>query len=86
MSEIYFGYEGRGWNAYIDGNPVPHFQTNYVLRGMVVPAGSHEIEFKFEPKLYYVGEKISLASSLILLLGSAALLFTQWRSNQAKPE
>ena len=79
MSEIYFGYEGRGWKAYIDGEYAPHFQANYVLRGMVVPAGSHSIEFKFEPTLYYTGEKISMASSTILLLGSLALLFFQWR-------
>lgn len=82
MSEIYFGYEGRGWVAYIDGEKAPHFQANYVLRGMVVPAGTHTVEFKFEPTLYYTGEKISLASSAILLLGSLALLFFQWRKTR----
>lgn len=82
MSEIYFGYEGRGWKAYVDGEFAAHFQANYVLRGMVVPAGQHTIEFKFEPELYYTGEKISLASSAILLLGSIALLFFQWRKTR----
>lgn len=86
MSEIYFGYEGRGWNAYMDGEPVEHFQTNYVLRGMAVPAGPHVIEFKFEPELYYTGEKISLASSAILLLGSIALLFMQWRKTREEEQ
>lgn len=65
FSEIYF--EG-GWNAYIDGKLTPHFRTDYVLRGLRIPAGSHKIEFKFEPTLYSTGEHISLASSLILLV------------------
>jgi hypothetical protein len=63
FSEIY--YED-GWNAYVDGNLVPHFRANYVLRGMKVPQGKHSIEFKFEPKGYFTREKISFASCLIL--------------------
>ncbi len=69
FSEIYFS---NGWNAYIDGKLMPHFRANYVLRAMKIPAGEHKIEFKFEPKLYSWGEKISLISSLILIF---SLLF-----------
>jgi hypothetical protein len=35
---------------------------------MVVPAGAHEIRFSFEPASYYLGNKISLASSFIFIL------------------
>ena len=65
FSEIYYA---KGWNAYIDGKPSPYFRANYVLRAMIVPAGKHEIEFKFDPPVYRIGEKISLASSIFLLL------------------
>lgn len=65
LSEIYYN---KGWNAYIDGNPVPHFRANYVLRAMRIPSGSHIVEFKFEPTIYATGEKISLAGSAILFL------------------
>lgn len=65
FSEIYYPH---GWNAYINGEPAPHFRANYVLRAMIVPTGKHLIEFRFEPKVYYTGEKISFASSLLLLL------------------
>jgi MFS family permease len=72
FSEIYYP---AGWNVTIDGRPTDYFRADYVLRAMVVPAGKHTIEFKFHPKAYFVGEKISLASSLIfilILLGAVA--------------
>ncbi|MBI2968951.1 MAG: YfhO family protein [Bacteroidetes bacterium] len=65
FSEIYYD---DGWNAYLDGNPVPHIRVNYVLRGLRVPAGEHKIEFRFEPANYYRCEKISFTSSLTLLV------------------
>ena len=66
FSETYYGPE-KGWQAYIDGKPVDHIRVNYVLRGMKVPAGPHTITFEFKPQAYYMGEKISLVSSLLLL-------------------
>ncbi len=65
FSEIYYP---KGWNAYVDGKLTPHFQADYVLRAMVVPAGEHKIEFRFEPKSFILGSTISKGSSLILLL------------------
>jgi uncharacterized membrane protein YfhO len=70
FSEIY--YE-NGWNAYIDGNLVPHLRVNYLLRALETPKGNHTIEFKFEPEVVETGSKVALASSVIfgilLLLG-----------------
>ena len=65
FSEIYYD---KGWDAYLNSEQVPYFRSNYVLRSMVVPAGSGTIEFKFEPKVWAVGEKISFVSSLLLIL------------------
>ncbi len=65
FSEIYYP---DGWKVFINGEEADHFRVNYVLRGMVVPAGDNEIEFRFEPKSYYMGEKIAFASSALLLL------------------
>ena len=65
FSEIYYD---KGWNAYIDGKKAPYFRADYVLRAMVIPAGKHEIEFRFEPKVFAIGEKVSFASSLLLIL------------------
>ncbi|MGC9470992.1 MAG: YfhO family protein [Bacteroidales bacterium] len=65
FSEIY--YE-KGWISAVDGEHTPHFRVNYVLRGMLLPAGEHRLTFEFKPRSYFVGEKISLASSVLLLL------------------
>ncbi|WP_053992482.1 YfhO family protein [Mangrovimonas sp. TPBH4] len=65
FSEIYYG---QGWQAYVDGAAADHTRVDYVLRGMKVPSGTHTIEFKFEPKVIATGSKISLASSIVLML------------------
>ena len=60
---------------YVDEVLTPHFRTNYMLRGMVIPAGNHKVEFKFEPTVVTTGSSITLASSILLgllLLGGIA--------------
>ena len=71
FSEIYYP---KGWESFIDGKQVDYISADFVLRAMVIPAGKHLIEFKFEPKSYFIGNKISLASSILLLLAMAGYL------------
>ncbi len=73
FSEIYYD---AGWRAYINGEYADHFRVNYILRAMVVPPGDNEIEFRFRPRGYFVGEWISLVSSLMLLVFAGGLI---WR-------
>ncbi|MEL7121898.1 MAG: YfhO family protein [Bacteroidota bacterium] len=68
FSEVWYG-PNKGWQAYIDGEKVEHIRANYVLRALKVPAGQHNIEFRFDPQVYYTGTTISLICSGILLLG-----------------
>jgi len=65
FSEIYYP---AGWKCYIDGNEKPYMRANYVLRAMTAPAGDHEITFTFSPESYKTGNKVSLASSVLLFL------------------
>ncbi|MEP5341531.1 MAG: YfhO family protein [Algibacter sp.] len=69
FSEIYYG---NGWKTLIDGKEANHIRVNYTLRGMEIPAGTHDIEFRFDPDVVKTGSKIALASSVLfglLLLG-----------------
>lgn len=79
FSEVYYRGDSD-WNAYLDGQKVPHFRVNYVLRAMRVPAGNHKIEFRFEPPIFGIGKPIDLIANS-LLLGLLALgLVWAWRS------
>lgn len=65
FSEIYYP---KGWIATIDGQEVNILRANYVLRALQIPAGNHTIEFKFRPKPYVIGNKVTIASSWLLIL------------------
>lgn len=81
FSEVYYP---KGWIATIDGKKVPILRANHVLRALVIPAGSHEIKFSFEPQTYQIGNKVSLASSLLLFLVIAGLAFFEIKKRIAK--
>lgn len=72
FSEIFYK---DGWNAYINGELVPHYRVDYVLRGMKIPAGMHNIEFKFEPKVIQQGKTVSLISYVLLFFISVGWFF-----------
>lgn len=83
FSEIYYN-SGKGWDAYVDGQPAKHFRVNYLLRAMRVPAGSHTIEFRFEPKSYFRGNTISMIVSLLALAVILGGLY--WTLSKGKKE
>lgn len=76
FSDIYYP---KGWNAYIDGQLQPHTCVNYVLRGMIIPKGTHTIEFKFEPQSYKIGNSIAYVGSILIYLIMAGIIFTLWK-------
>ncbi|MCB0471541.1 MAG: YfhO family protein [Flavobacteriaceae bacterium] len=83
FSDIYYK---DGWNAYIDGKPAPYFRADYVLRAMVVPAGEHEIVYKFEPGIIKKGNTITLISYALLLVIPVGWYFYEKRKSNEPPQ
>lgn len=79
FSEIFYD---KGWKAFIDGKEVPIIRTNYVLRGLSIPAGQHQIRFLFHPSSFYTGETVSLIAGLLVLLSLLLAGIQIYRSNK----
>lgn len=80
FSEIYYP---KGWHVYVDGEEYEHMRVNYILRGMKLPAGHHEIEFKFDPEVVKTGSLIALASSVLLGLLLIAGVFYEFKQKKS---
>ena len=63
FSEIYYR---DGWKAYIDEQETPIIKVNYVLRGLVIPAGEHKIKFEFKPASVTRAKQIAGVASILL--------------------
>ena len=79
FSEIYYNL---GWKAYIDNVETPIVKTNYVLRGLVVPAGNHAIRFEFKPTTIKNSIIASTFASILLWLGIVAMIVMAYRNKQ----
>lgn len=65
FSEIFYP---KGWKVFIDDLPAEHIQVNYILRGMLIPAGEHKIHFIFQPDSFKLSSRISEASSILIII------------------
>jgi hypothetical protein len=84
FSDIYYD---KGWNAYVDGTLHPYFRVNYILRGMIIPEGSHQIKFKFEPASYNKSRQVAFASSLLFIILILGMILNEVRKFLiSKPE
>lgn len=65
FSEVYYP---AGWKVYIDGKEGELFRANYILRGVQLPEGDHEIVLSYEPESFKKGAMVSSIASSILIL------------------
>ena len=79
FSEIYYNL---GWKAYIDNVEAPIVKANYVLRALVVPAGSHSIRFEFKPTTIKTSIVASTFASILLWLSIAVMLVLAYKNKQ----
>ncbi|MFA6587433.1 MAG: YfhO family protein [Patescibacteria group bacterium] len=57
-----------GWQVFIDRKPATALQVNHAFLGSPIPAGEHQIEFKYSPKSFCLGIIVSSISVLFLLM------------------
>ena len=58
----------NGWVAKINGEITDHYKVNYLLRGLEVEKGEHEIVFTFEPNVIKTGTLLMASSNILLLI------------------
>jgi hypothetical protein len=63
FSEIYYP---KGWTITIDGIDAKMICANYILRAILIPAGKHTVEFRFDPSSYKITENIALSGYILL--------------------
>jgi hypothetical protein len=80
FSEIYYA---DGWVATIDEKETPIVRTNYVLRGLAVPAGDHRIKFEFKPASFYNSSKAGIISSVFIWLLLIAAFVKAYKTRQS---
>lgn len=76
----------HGWTATVDGRETPIVRTNHTLRGVVVPAGTHTVEFTFRPGDLYTGFYLYLAGFGLLAAYAVFLLIRGRRRGAAEGE
>lgn len=75
FSEIFYKEKNGAWKAYIDGKEANALRVNYILRGVEIPAGNHNVTWVYEPTDRSMMVNVEWASSaLIILLVAGSLI------------
>jgi len=62
FADLYF----PGWTARVDGRLTPILRADYFFRAVLIPAGRHRVEWKYEPRALTEGLWISILALLAI--------------------
>ncbi len=74
FSEVYYAEKNGAWKVYVDGKPAKAERANYILRGVSVPAGAHDILWVYEPADRSLMVAAETGSSAALILGLLVMI------------
>lgn len=72
-----------GWKAYIDGVETPVYKVNGYIQGIYVPAGTHQVEFKYVPKGFVPALIIEIFTIVITIAGYALVFINDRKKTKA---
>ena len=73
----------RGWTARIDGRPTQIHPANLVASAIVVPAGEHVVELRYEPLSFFWGAITSAVAALVVV---GMLIFGKKSPRRSEPK
>jgi uncharacterized membrane protein YfhO len=63
-----------GWKLTVDGEPQEVVRANRMMRGALVPSGTHKIVYTYEPESFYLGGRVTcVALATVTLLTFAGV-------------
>lgn len=65
LSEIYYP---EGWKARIGDRDLPIIKTNFLLRGIEIPAGENDLIIEFKPKTYFRNLKLIWLGNIVIIV------------------
>jgi hypothetical protein len=71
LSDTYY----PGWNAFVDGKKTKIYRADYTFRAIPLSAGTHRIEFVYDPMSF----KLGAAATLLGILGCVVIGLTARR-------
>ena len=70
------------WKAYIDGNKTEIHLVNHGFMGIVVPKGTHKVEFIYNPTSFVLSKYIALTLSTLVMAGVLLTIFVSLRKKR----
>jgi hypothetical protein len=66
LSDVYY----PGWGGYVDGADAPIYRTDATFRGVMVPAGSHQVRMRFWPRSLRIGLGLAVVGLVVLFVAA----------------
>jgi hypothetical protein len=83
LSDTYY----PGWKAFVDGIPEKIYQANYAFRAVPLNAGTHKVEFVYDPMSFKLGAGVTFLGILgCIVFGLATWYNPRYRRRVAPPQ